>query len=424
MGVIEGIVIDQEAAEQVRRKGRFRLLIVQTGTGLSSEAQVLLNLLSRLQTTDPLDILLFQGVGSGGSSAAADHFAAIPRVLMHSVPMGSLGRPAVGRAGQAAKLMHVARLRLGRPSLIAQAQAFRPNLVYSAQQKWDTAIAAPLARALHVPYLIHLHYRVEPSLGEGALRRLMHADAIVAVSDPIRREAIDFGLDPGRITVVHNSVLIPSAMGNEDREAVRQRLREELRIASSSIIVGMVARMTEVKGQYEVLEAMLPLWPVHHNVHLVFAGREEGKGIGLTETLRARAYEAGCSDHVHFLGHRNDVPRLLDGFDIFAHPSRHEPFGLAVTEAMAHSLPVVAWREGGIAEQVDDQRTGILVAPLDISGLRAAIARLVVSPDLRTSMGIAARERAATVFTPERAAQSFRDIFVRIAAGQCSGSTL
>lgn len=421
--VMEGIMVDQDDAESGGAKGCPRLLIIQTGTGMSAEAKVLYGLLSRLQAKNALDVLLFQGVGLSKSSPASETFAALPRVSLRRIPMGGLGSTVRGRTARAAKLMDVARLRLMRPSLITHAQSFRPTLVYSAQQQWDTAVADPLACALHIPYVIHLHYNVGPWLGETALRSLLRADAIVAVSDAVRDGAIQYGIAPDRIVTVYNSIAIPPSMSHQDREAARMRLRDELGIASSSIIVGMVARLSEWKGQSEALDAMLPLWPDHSNIHLVFAGGEDSTGIGLRSKLEARAREAGLSAHVHFLGPRSDVPALLDAMDIFVHPSRHDPCPLAVLEAMAHGLPVVAWREGGIAYQVDDERTGILVTPLDIAGLRAAIVRLVISPNLRVNMGIAARERATTIFTPERMTRSFQRIFARVAVAQAEVRT-
>jgi glycosyltransferase involved in cell wall biosynthesis len=269
--------------------------------------------------------------------------------------------------------------------------------------------------------MIHLHYNVGPWLGEGALRILRQADAIVAVSDAVRLGAIEQGLVAERIVTVYNSVVVPPALSEQDRAAARRRLRDELGIAPASIIMGMVARLSEWKGQKEALEAAMPLMADHPELHIVFVGKEDDTGAGLTQRLADAARAAGVSERVRLLGQRSDVPDLLAAFDIFIHPSRHDPCPLAVLEAMAHSLPVVAWREGGIAHLVESETTGILAEPLDLSGLSRAIGRLLAAPDLRSTMGIAGRERAATVFNPDAMSRSFQEVVGRVASARPQG---
>ena len=81
------------------------------------------------------------------------------------------------------------------------------------------------------------------------------------------------------------------------------------------------------------------------------------------------------------MGERNDVPDLLASFDVFAYPSRFEGLCLAVIEAQAAGVPVVATPVGGIPENVVDGETGLLVPPRDPAALAAAINRLLEDPD-------------------------------------------
>ena len=81
------------------------------------------------------------------------------------------------------------------------------------------------------------------------------------------------------------------------------------------------------------------------------------------------------------------VDSFLWAIDIFVHPSRREPFGLAIVEAMAARLPVIASRAGGACETVDDGVTGILVAPDDSAELADALIRLAQNADERRAFG-------------------------------------
>jgi len=105
---------------------------------------------------------------------------------------------------------------------------------------------------------------------------------------------------------------------------------------------------------------------------LVIAGRG-----ALRKRLEALAADHGVASKVRFAGLVSDVPRLLSAFDVFAFPSRWEGFGIALIEAMAAGLPVVASRTGGITEIVEDGVSGLLVAPGDPGELAAALARLL-----------------------------------------------
>src|SRR5207245_4136839 len=98
----------------------------------------------------------------------------------------------------------------------------------------------------------------------------------------------------------------------------------------------------------------------------------------LREELEQRAKELG--EHVAILGNRSDVPDLLASFAVFAYPSRFEGLCLAVIEAQAAGVPVVATPVGGIPENVVDGETGLLVPPRDPAALAAAINRLLEDP--------------------------------------------
>jgi len=111
--------------------------------------------------------------------------------------------------------------------------------------------------------------------------------------------------------------------------------------------------------------------------------------------------------HVHFLGVRSDVDRLLNEFTLLAHPARQEPLGRVLLEAAAAGVPVVATDVGGTRE-IFPPETGsaCLVPPDDSAALAAAVGRLLKDADRRTAMGLAARLRAEQAFAAERAAEA------------------
>jgi glycosyltransferase involved in cell wall biosynthesis len=111
--------------------------------------------------------------------------------------------------------------------------------------------------------------------------------------------------------------------------------------------------------------------------------------------------------HVHFLGVRGDVERLLNEFTLLAHPARQEPLGRVLLEAAAAGVPVVATDVGGTREIFPPEAASACLVSTDDSGaLAAAIGGLLMDDDRRAAMGHVARLRAEQAFDANRAAET------------------
>lgn len=395
------------------RRRPLRVLAVQTTTSSTSEVQVLRTLLESLQPTDSApEVMLVQGVdGADGHDRGrqlVSSYLGIPHVTVYPVNVGRLGQNAGSWLERGMKVGRLLRLRLARRNLAAVAREFNPDIIYSAQQIWDLRIATPLARSLRKPQVVHLHYHCGPWLGRGAINILRRARVVLTVSDFIRADAIANGVLPANVYTLYNGVVTPPGLSQVARRRVREGLRAELSLPADACLVGMTARLASWKGQEHLMDAMLPILQQDGRVHLVLAGSEYPGPNGVSGRIAAVAQRGGVTSQVHLLGHRTDIPRLLEAFDVFAHPSRLEPCSIAILEAMAHGLPIAAWREGGTIELVADQESGLLVEPLDIDGLTAALRTLIGNQGSRLMMGWWARQRAATLFHPDLAATAFQ----------------
>jgi glycosyltransferase involved in cell wall biosynthesis len=340
----------------------------------------------------------------------------LPGVRVHPVDVGQLGQFDSRPFDRALKVKHLVQLRFSRSQLTAIAREFAPDVIYSSQQIWDLKIATPLARALRVPQVVHLHYHCGPWLGRGTMQTLRQARLVIGVSDFIRENAIEHGVPADRARVLYNGVDLPKDPPLDRWIEGRARFRAELRIPRDTILVGMTARLTMSKGQEELLEAMLPIMEEKREVHLVIAGSEFPKPNGIMARMRQAAQAHGVASQLHILGHRQDVSRILDALDIFGHPSHQEPCSIAVLEAQAHGLPVVAWRDGGTATLVADGETGLLAPTGEIAELTRRLRTLVDDEFVRLAMGRQARQRIGTAFHPGLQAAGFR-LLLEEAAG-------
>jgi glycosyltransferase involved in cell wall biosynthesis len=201
------------------------------------------------------------------------------------------------------------------------------------------------------------------------------AGVVVAVSGKIRDELEGIGVPDERIRVIPNGVdLREFCPGSADRAKLGLPQGVPLALFAGGI-------QTPRKNLDTVLRALVDV----PELGLVVAGS------GAQSPYLRMVDHLGLSDRVRFLGHRQDIPELLRAADLLVFPSRYEPLGLAVLEAMASGRPVVTAITAGAAELVD-RKCGIVIDdPDDANALAAALKRLVRSPGDLETMGRAAR---------------------------------
>ena len=259
-------------------------------------------------------------------------------------------------------------------------------------------------------------YSAPPPEGHGAggltqsysLRSFHAADVKITMSHANAEAWANYlGVQQKSFRVIYNGVRLPES---SDTSSVR----EELRIPASAVVVGMTGRMAPNKGPQVLARAAVALAQEFPSVHYVFTG--DGQEVPKLAGLFA---EAGLSSRVRLLGFRSDAARLTSGYDIAVVPSIFaEPFGLVVTEAMAAAKPVVASRTGGIPEIVVDGESGLLVPPGDSATLASALARLIRNPDEVRKMGSAGRRRVGELFTLDRMAREYTELYESLLASR------
>lgn len=203
-------------------------------------------------------------------------------------------------------------------------------------------------------------------------------------------------------------VTIPNGIELQPARRGREEMRRLLGIPSDAPVIGTAGRVIEQKGLEFLVKAAAMLRPRYPDLRVLVVGdgpeREE-----LEELSRA----AGVSDRVHFLGIRMDIPDLLGTFDIYALPSRWEGLPMAVLEAMAAGLPVVASEVGGVPTAIRDGEEGLLVPAEDTAALARALERLLADTSLRRQMGEAARRRYASDFTLDAMTRRYEALYLR-----------
>jgi glycosyltransferase involved in cell wall biosynthesis len=210
-------------------------------------------------------------------------------------------------------------------------------------------------------------------------------DIVATVCDAARRDAVALGIVPAsKARVVNNGIRVEAF--ERASESMRARLRGLLQLSDGARVIGSVGRLTRLKDQAGLIKAFALVHAQQPSAALVFVGDGE-----LRESLPAVAIAEGVAESVHFLGDRSDVRELLQGFDIFALSSLSEGYSMALLEACATALPIVATDVGGNGEIVRHDITGLLVAPCDPAAMAAALTTLLEQPSRAQQLGNAAR---------------------------------
>jgi glycosyltransferase involved in cell wall biosynthesis len=270
---------------------------------------------------------------------------------------------------------------------------------------------ARLAAALmQVPILIdHWHgftrFSRKRRLICRALARFTDLSLVVSqgVKDYLVRE---LGLSPDQIRVVPNGVNTAAL----DAARPGPEVRRELGLPDQARVIGLVGRLDHWgKGHKELFAALASLkarYPIH--ALIVGGGRRQAE-------IKQAAADLGLATEVHFLGSRRDVPDLLQALDIFVLPSYSEGLSLALLEAMAAGLPVIATRVGGNPELVTDGVTGLLIPPKDAEALAQALERLLADPSQAHTLGQNARSLVVANYSLERLAREINAIYAELA---------
>jgi glycosyltransferase involved in cell wall biosynthesis len=256
------------------------------------------------------------------------------------------------------------------------------------------------ARACGAKTILHLHgsgydqffQGQRPELQKVIRHFFRSSDHVVVLGDSWEKfVAEEVGVGRNRISIVYNGVPEPKAS--------TERKWDPPLLAT----MGLVGQR---KGTDILIEALSGL-SASTQWHAVVGGNGE------LENYRGIAQAAGLVDRIDFLGWVDEkaVNLWLDRASLFVLPSRAENQPVAILEAMARGVPVIATSVGAIPEQVVDGETGLLVPPGKAERLREAIEALLASVDQRTAMGAAGRRRYEERFSIAQCARALEGVY-------------
>lgn len=230
------------------------------------------------------------------------------------------------------------------------------------------------------------------------------ASRLVAVSNAQRRDIIKYhGVDPNSIVTVVNGVGPNPHLGDA---ALRARKRAEFGLDDRTPVIGTLAVMTEQKGLKYLLPAAQQVLARHPHARFLVVG-----GGPLEATLRAEADALGLAGRVIFTGWRTDNLEILASLDVFLMTSLWEAMPMALLEAMAARLAIVATDVGDNRGVLADGDCGLVIPPADSPAIAAALDTLLTRPDLTVELSRRAYDRFADEFTASHMLEQYERIY-------------
>ena len=275
----------------------------------------------------------------------------------------------------------------------------RIDIIHS-QTRVTSILAYWLSRKTLVPFVSTAHGFFRPRWER--LRFPCWGDLVIAISEAVKEHLIaDFKVVPDKIRLVHNGISLNREQRTENREQIRKGLG-----LKEGPVVGIIARLSEVKGHKYLIQAMKKVIEEIPEVQLLSVG--DG---AIKKDLEKLAAGLSILERIRFVPAVSDTREALSVMDVFAMPSLQEGLGLSIMEAMLNGLAVVASSVGGIPALIKDGQTGILVRPKDVETLAKAIISLLRDNKKASELGKNARELIVKEFSLERMIQETEEVY-------------
>jgi glycosyltransferase involved in cell wall biosynthesis len=347
---------------------RWKILHVESGTKLLGGAQQVLHLITGLDRHNIENVLI-----CSENSALVPRLAGVVRRVCEIPMRGDLD---VRMAWQIARI----------------AKEEEPDLIHLHSRRginWYGGLAARWG-GWPVVYTRRNDDRENPWV---ARPKYALFDRVVAISTGVEHMLRGAGVPAEKLRLVHSAIDPAPFAAPADRALVRR----ELGVGEGDLVVGMVAQFIKRKGHAVLLDALERLRDQFPHLRVLLFGDGPLQG-DVARKLAAK----GLSRIVRLLGFRDDIPRILPVLDLVVHPAYREGLGVALIQAAAAGVPIVACRAGGIPDIVRHEENGLLVEPGNVAGLAAAIQQLLADEPLRRRLGDAGRDLVARQFTYDR----------------------
>lgn len=293
---------------------------------------------------------------------------------------------------------------------------FRPHIVET-----HTAKAGALGRLaawlMRVPVVVHtFHGHVFRGYWNATISNLFvlverwlarRTHCLVTVSERVRRDLLEFNIaPPDKIVAIPLGFALDEFVSAPDEAGAA--FRAGLGVPPGVPLIGNVGRLVPIKNQALFIALAQARVAAGHAEHFAIVG--DG---GLRTQLESQIAEAGLTGRVHLTGWRRDLAAVYAGLDVVVNTSDNEGTPVAIIEAMAAGVPVVATAVGGVPDMIEHGQTGWLAAPNDVAALQAGLVQALARP---RAVLAAAQNQALARYSRQRLLDDIERLYLELAA--------
>ena len=262
------------------------------------------------------------------------------------------------------------------------------DLVHANTGCWRGSIVVA-CRWLKIPYLQHVRNPLKNFQSDFSLKL---ARQIIVNSNDCGKELLNNEKFRDKTITIYNSVDL--SLYNDAKDDRRDEIN-----ADNRPVIGFVGQLTPRKGTITLIQALPQILKQFPDTLLVIVGRPPENECEYEEECKNLVNDFQLTRNVKFMGFRRDVPAWMRTFDVFALPTRSEPFGKVIIEAMAAGCPVVSTRVGGIPEIITRADLGSLVTPDDPAAIASEIIKFLSDSSRRKKIGNSAQQYVREKFS-------------------------
>lgn len=225
---------------------------------------------------------------------------------------------------------------------------------------------------------------------------------ILCVSDTIKRITATGIKDQSKLETVYSGIDLNKFKPSSGI------LRKELGIAEDVFLIGNTSALADHKDYFTFIDVAERVIAKHSNCQFVVMGDGPMK-----DEIHQYAQSKSLKNQLTFTGFRNDIPEVLADLDLFLITSKTEGLGTSILDAFASSVPVVGTAGGGIAELIENEKTGLLCEVKNIEQLTIAVERMIAEPLVRENCTQEAK-RKVQLFSKEQTAKNTLKYYLEV----------
>lgn len=280
---------------------------------------------------------------------------------------------------------------------------YRPDIINS-HNVMPNVYGAIGGHLLKIPSILTLHSGEKTSVAEFNRKTNSLVKHIVCVSDQIALKLSDSAahhISHTPRSEINNGIDVAQYINHDG-----SKLRAEFGFSSEDVVIGSVGRLQSVKNHKLLIDAVKSLSGKFGNLKVLLVG--DGP---LRKELERYASSLGMQNAIIFAGYRSDIPAILSAMDIFALPSLAEGSPIALLEAMAAKLPVIASAVGSIPKIIQNNVNGITVPPDDLSSFNSSLSNLVNNLDSARRLGSKGYHTVKSDHSMQKMYASYQEIY-------------